>query len=215
MHTMSNIYITRIIVSGQAHFCFDVTLLTLVFCSHYHQWSFPSFKTSKEYEMKNLPYGTLQVPYATQTTPKNMPWALTIHCIAETHEFLGSPNAFVLCSRAYDLFLKPWDAFSATLEDSMGVFITIMMIFICLMTSWSPRNLTFLCSHFPASWPWVVDGAQQNTNNACTFNYMYSVYKPELTLTANKAFSLTDFNSWRWRCTLHRANRNQAKLTHD
>jgi hypothetical protein len=40
-----------------------------------------------------------------QTTPKNMPQALAIHCIAEMHKFLGSPNAFVLHSRAHDLFL--------------------------------------------------------------------------------------------------------------
>jgi hypothetical protein len=56
---MLNIYITQIIVSGQACFCFDVALLALVFHSHYHQQSFPSFKMSKEYEMKNLLYGTL------------------------------------------------------------------------------------------------------------------------------------------------------------
>jgi hypothetical protein len=47
--------------------------------------------------------------------------------VADLEDFMGSHNPVIVHGKAHDLFMEPWDAFSASLEDSTEKFMTVVM----------------------------------------------------------------------------------------
>jgi hypothetical protein len=47
--------------------------------------------------------------------------------VADLEDFMGSHNPVIVRGKAHDLFMEPWDAFSALLEDLTGKFMTVIM----------------------------------------------------------------------------------------
>jgi hypothetical protein len=47
--------------------------------------------------------------------------------VADLEDFMGSHNPVIVHGKAHDLFMEPWDAFSASLKDSTEKFMTVVM----------------------------------------------------------------------------------------